>query len=401
MVFRGSDLSIPGRGVRGCSMPSSDTELAREAILHFKRLLHDATPPGAPADLAGDADFLACRQALLSLRSLLKSFAKGELHEKIDFRGVLAGNLKAMQANMLHLTWQVQQVASGDFTQRVDFMGELSNAFNSMVVQFDSALNELRRSREELAATAKALEAEIEKRESALTSLKESEAKLKYMADHDPLTGVYNRRSYFRLVELELQRCFLAGTPCCIALMDIDHFKDFNDRYGHPEGDKALRHVSGISQANLRAGDMIGRYGGEEFIFFLAEVGAEDGQAAAERIRDAIASSPVPIGEGTAAITASLGVVCVPAGFSGSYDRRLLRRAVKAAGTALYQAKGQGRNRVCFLPLESVPDSSGTTIVRKQKPENGNSGGQLSNNGSSRMELSDFDGRDADRSGQG
>lgn len=337
-------------------MTASDAGRMVESAVaaHVKHMLHDPKAPGLPPDLAAVEGMEDVHNYLLELRALLEDYARGEFSRPIKLRGVVAGRLKAFQANMNHLTWQIAQIANGDFTQRVEFLGEFSTSFNSMVSQLDTALTELRKKEEELTSLTKMLEFEVEQRGAALNRLRVSEAKFKYLAEHDPLTGVLNRRSFMQLAEMRLDKGRTEGQHCCVALLDIDFFKRFNDTYGHIEGDHAIRHVTELSRKLLRSDDCLGRYGGEEFIFIFSGADAGQGMAAAERVRKAVAETPVEVDGIPRHLTVSLGVVHIDP-VRPDLQRveigRLLQAATASADLALYEAKEAGRNQAKFHPL--------------------------------------------------
>lgn len=155
----------------------------------------------------------------------------------------------------------------------------------------------------------------------------------------DPLTGVKNRRSF----DEELSRCFAQrqrqGTHFSLILIDIDHFKKFNDVYGHLAGDLVLRSVAQTLASTFREMDLVCRYGGEEFAVICPGSRLLEAAAAAERIRQAVAAKSVVLKEGTVQVTVSLGAAEVG---SGEIADGLIQRA----DDALYSAKRAGRNRV-------------------------------------------------------
>lgn len=198
-----------------------------------------------------------------------------------------------------------------------------------------------------LTTLAVSLRNEVDIRTSAVAALQESESRFKYLAGHDPLTGAMNRRSFMERAAAEIKTAGLTGQPCALVMMDIDHFKQFNDTWGHLAGDAALRHVVEVIGSLLRKNDFLGRYGGEEFVFLFYGADRSTGFAIAERIREAIASSPLEIESGAAGITASFGVAMSDP--QSSQDDRCLDALIRGADIALYQAKKSGRNRViCF-----------------------------------------------------
>jgi len=128
--------------------------------------------------------------------------------------------------------------------------------------------------------------------------LDELNQKLRVIAIHDQLTGLYNR--HFMVEQIERQRELFArhDNVCCIVLFDIDHFKQINDRYGHAVGDDVLVAFSRRVEVLLRQGDVLGRYGGEEFLLLLPMIDLNAALHLAERIRCALADSPVPLNSG-------------------------------------------------------------------------------------------------------
>jgi diguanylate cyclase (GGDEF)-like protein len=169
------------------------------------------------------------------------------------------------------------------------------------------------------------------------------------LAHFDSLTGIANRRHLMVTCESLLELCRRNGNPVSVIMLDIDHFKNINDNYGHFSGDIAISHVSDILKGSVRKSDFLGRYGGEEFIIILPETSMEETVQVAEKIRQKVEASPIKINaETTLNITLSAGV-------SGSYDTTqgiLHQDILKWADDALYQAKRSGRNRVATAPLK-------------------------------------------------
>ena len=165
--------------------------------------------------------------------------------------------------------------------------------------------------------------------------------KLNRLSLLDSLTGAYNRSALDRLASRTLNRARQAGRNVCVAMVDADHFKAVNDQYGHPAGDKVLQHLVGVLTAQVRPGDLVVRYGGEEFMLLLDGLNLQTATQVAERLRETVQNSPVDI-DGTALnYRISIGLSCTDA---YGYD---LKKLVESADSALYRAKQQGRNRVC------------------------------------------------------
>ena len=162
------------------------------------------------------------------------------------------------------------------------------------------------------------------------------------LATHDALTELYNRRHFTELAEKELSRALRHERPLVLAILDLDHFKPINDRYGHIAGDAVLRQFSEILRAHVRADDIAARIGGEEFAVLLPETGPEEGLRFAERLRAAVADAAFSPGGESRRITVSIGLAATG---PERYTRSVLMREADAA---LYRAKDGGRNRVCL-----------------------------------------------------
>ena len=157
----------------------------------------------------------------------------------------------------------------------------------------------------------------------------------------DGLTGLYNRNTIVELAGLELDRAQRLGGPTSILLFDLDLFKSINDRFGHPAGDAALRHVAALVQRTVRSTDIAGRLGGEEFMLLLPGTTDDAARKLAEKLRLRFESNPLAWEGQSITVTASLGVAGTTPARRGSFDALYAE-----ADRALYQAKEQGRNRV-------------------------------------------------------
>ena len=164
---------------------------------------------------------------------------------------------------------------------------------------------------------------------------------LRAQSIRDPLTGLFNRRYMEASLERELTRAARHGSPVGVIMLDVDHFKQFNDAFGHAAGDVVLQELGGLLQANLRGEDIACRYGGEEFILILPGAGPEVAAQRAERIRGAVGTMhPAYHGQQLGRVSASFGVAAFPE--HGETLEALIRRA----DAALYLAKKRGRDRV-------------------------------------------------------
>lgn len=160
-------------------------------------------------------------------------------------------------------------------------------------------------------------------------------------AHTDHLTGLANRRRFERQLEREVTRTRRYGRPFCLLLIDIDHFKNVNDTYGHEAGDEAIRQLANVLQAGTRGIDTASRIGGEEFAVILTETDLARGSEVAERLRLAIKEMRIP---SAGSITASFGLAeCSASGLDG-------RGLFAAADAALYEAKRRGRDCIAHAP---------------------------------------------------
>jgi len=158
----------------------------------------------------------------------------------------------------------------------------------------------------------------------------------------DPLTGLRNRRSLFELGRIEFSRAKRMERPFCCMMLDLDHFKQINDNYGHPMGDKVLQEFAKRCKNSVREVDMIGRYGGEEFVILLPETDSETAMQVAERLRASVEGTPMKVSGQEVNVTVSIGV-------SRKDENTLeLETLIARADQAMYIAKHKGRNRVAI-----------------------------------------------------
>jgi diguanylate cyclase (GGDEF)-like protein len=186
----------------------------------------------------------------------------------------------------------------------------------------------------------------VEELQVAKARAEQAHQEVLYHATYDALTAVLNRRAVMAQLQTELERATDNRAWLSVAMLDIDHFKRINDTYGHLVGDEVLKGVVARLKESVRSGDIIGRYGGEEFIVILPGCQADQVRPMAERMRLAIANRPVLAGDLEIPVTVSLGAAfTAPAAAP-------LRSLLSKADQALYQAKNSGRNRVvtCASP---------------------------------------------------
>jgi len=245
---------------------------------------------------------------IISLRELTTALAKGDLKKTVPGKGYILANLKALQANLLHLTWQSKMVANGDFSQRVDFLGEFSDAFNEMALK-----------------------------------LQNSNMQLVKMATTDTLTQIPNRLALAQFLSAAFKKSVEQDTPFSIIIFDIDNFKRVNDTYGHDIGDKVLVKISEILNSQFRSNDIFSRYGGEEFMAALPGISQENCFKIAKRAISLVSKTKIPANaDEHISITVSAGV-------SSRISKDITyENIIKRSDNALYKAKTSGKNKVCI-----------------------------------------------------
>jgi diguanylate cyclase (GGDEF)-like protein len=172
---------------------------------------------------------------------------------------------------------------------------------------------------------------------------------LREQATHDGLTGLLNRSAIMEVLHNEMARSQRGSQPLSILMVDLDHFKQVNDEFGHLAGDAVLREASARMRAVVRRYDSVGRYGGEEFLVVLPGCDTVAAAAQAERLRLALSSTPFVFVSGTCALTGSIGYVCSREAPAGDADS-----LVRLADDALYDAKDRGRNRSASAETEMI-----------------------------------------------
>ena len=167
----------------------------------------------------------------------------------------------------------------------------------------------------------------------------ELEEKLRRQATYDALTGILNRGAIMDRLTIEMERAYRESESLCVAMVDFDHFKKVNDTYGHSAGDVVLREAAKRMSSALRPYDLIGRYGGEEFIAVFPRCDESSAYTIAERIRRSIAFGAINTEAGKVTITASIGV-------AQAWEPKNPEAVIREADKALFRAKELGRNRV-------------------------------------------------------
>ncbi|MCA9628309.1 MAG: GGDEF domain-containing protein [Myxococcales bacterium] len=170
-------------------------------------------------------------------------------------------------------------------------------------------------------------------------------------ASVDGLTGLYNRRWLDEVLPRQIKRSAMQSAPMCVVMIDVDHFKRFNDEHGHRAGDFVLFSVARVLRERFRPTDLVARYGGEEFCVVLPDTDLQGAQAAAERVRRAVAEASLEYEVPLPSVTISVGIA------QATRDD-VQARLVERADAALYGAKAAGRNRVALAPFVNEPEES-------------------------------------------
>jgi diguanylate cyclase (GGDEF)-like protein len=335
------------------SKPPTQLELLLEVLEHL--WAEGALPPnGLPCGPSEKARLERLLASIVEAQTLALTIASGDLSTDVRSRGILIGGLKALQERLSILARQVRLVADGDLSQRVEFMGEFAAAFNEMVRSVEDGRHHLRRREADLSSMNARLEDEILQRvqaqeklevanktlHSQLIEIQSLQAKLQEQAIRDSLTGLFNRRFLEETLERTLAAAARSRSDLTIILLDLDHFKDFNDQCGHEAGDTVLRVIGQLLRTNTRSSDVACRYGGEEFIIVLPGATLEAACQRAEYLRNAFEKAEILYEGKILQATLSAGVSAYPCHGSKGDD------LIRAADAALYGAKRTGRNKV-------------------------------------------------------
>jgi diguanylate cyclase (GGDEF)-like protein len=260
-----------------------------------------------------------------------------------------------LQSQLRRFSVAIQRLASGDWDARVayparDEFGYLARAFNQMAHQLQQAFEAQEQQREELLAQKAELEQmhrQLQQAHQELATLNaellEANRALAQAAVTDGLTGLKNHRAFQEALHSAAQMAERLQQPLSLVMFDIDHFKQFNDRFGHPAGDELLRQVAQVLRESARAYDVAARYGGEEFALLLPNTALEQAVQVAERLRQQIRAIENP----HAPVSASFGVATYRRGMPPA-------TLVYEADAALYRAKRNGRDQVCVYQPEAA-----------------------------------------------
>lgn len=344
---RGVVIAETGDGAHfGKDLASTDAFVKR--AIESSRALQDPEPPARPvrvsvpvqtgvrwATLIGTLDEKKHQKTLVERRARLLTSA-------VAVSGV------GLLVLLLLLSWEVltpmqgiarmaEKLAHGDLKARAPVRGA------SELQILATTLNDAAR---KLGSTQERLEEEVARRTDELRRANEqlslANLSLEKLALTDPLTGLFNRRYLEQALSFEITRQKRGKRPFSLVMVDVDHFKHFNDSHGHPMGDEVLRELAKILQASLRASDIVARVGGEEFVVVLLDAELPLARTAADKLRKAVERHPFPH-----ASEQPLGHVTVSVGVA-SWPRHgdTADAVLSAADRALYASKSAGRNRV-------------------------------------------------------
>ena len=300
---------------------SKESLSLQQGVSILSALLNDAeTGQDIVQTIPEEAEFLRrFAEQIWEIRELALSLSRGDIRYQSAARGITAGSLKALQANLRHLTWQTECIARGDFSQRVRFMGEFATAFNEMSSRLCRTLNEL-------------------------TVLSDQYRMLSYQ---DTRTGLPNRRAFFDAALREIRRSVRTQREACFISVDIDFFSLVNERYGHDFGNTILQQFANRLTSSLREEDVCSRFTADQFTIMLYETNAQHGGGVAERLCEVVRSQPF-VGDPLLSLTASFGVSAfipsrecqeVPA-------EEILDTVLRQAEQAMARARELGRNQV-------------------------------------------------------
>ncbi|AZY50368.1 biofilm regulation diguanylate cyclase SiaD [Bordetella avium] len=216
---------------------------------------------------------------------------------------------------------------------RIERVTQISDAYQTMALQREQGLYErFDRQLRRLARIARI----SDHYQSMMRDLNRT---LEETSRRDPLTGLLNRRALMDIIRMEVRRSDANKRPFVLAMLDVDHFKAVNDRYGHEAGDRVLVELAALLQRSMRAGDLCGRWGGEEFLLVLPDTDLETGQGVMDRVVGAVRGLAIDVAGETLRLTASVGMADHQMGAT-------LSDALNRADQALYLAKHEGRDRV-------------------------------------------------------
>jgi diguanylate cyclase (GGDEF)-like protein len=264
--------------------------------------------------------------------------------ELVDAVGGASSGVAELNFRITPLWWQRRELRLGLFLLAVAVLFLVWRQRVRLLVRQKQQL--------EVAVQKRTRDLELEKAE-----LLRTREQLRHFAEHDDLTGLWNHRIIIERLNTEVERARRESAPLSVILADLDHFKEVNDTYGHPSGDLVLQRIGAILHNSVRSYDWVGRYGGEEFLLILPNTSLNHALNRAQQLRKAVEAVRIPDARASLRITISLGVA---AGMPASYED-----LIRAADTALYRAKANGRN--CVMPADPESTTAQKTLAPSEK----------------------------------
>lgn len=324
-------------------------KVGMEVLSHWGIPASIYEPVGCHHDGNGEAAGVEASAGILSLSDKLSSLYHGtrstekmqEINAVLNTRfGVEPSRIKDLVDRVAEHSVQIMSFFDID-------PGNMQ-PFSLMLQEANEELGKVNSSYEQLVLELKQAKETAEK---LASDLQEANEKLSEMAFRDGLTGLYNHRFFQEQMEKEVSRAIRYDRALALIMFDIDHFKKFNDQYGHPVGDRVLKQTAATVLKTVRKSDLVARYGGEEFSVILPETAMKGVVIIAERVRQRVAKMQLDVNGQQVAVTISLGVTIWEPG-SPITDKALI---INAADKAMYKSKEKGRNATSFVGLSSAP----------------------------------------------
>jgi len=301
---------------------------------------HHHNYKNAPEEYRQAARILYLSNALSSIYSDIESYEKikhfsGIIKNDLDISDSVLESLVDRGGGRVIEICSKFEMPSGDIKPLATLLQEANEGLSALNLSYEKLLEEYKKEKMQAEMLTLELKATNDK-------LNKANQKLREAADHDFLTGLYNRRFLVDFIEKELHRVERYGENLSIMIFDIDYFKVVNDTYGHQNGDLVLKAVCVRATEIKRTTDLLARYGGEEFVMVMPRTNLDGATAIAERLRKAIEGMDSPIDGHMLKMTISIGVSTC-----GPYSKNMtFSRLFELADQALYNAKESGRNRV-------------------------------------------------------
>lgn len=331
----------------GAPLPYTQGGELRTALHLLHQCLFSGECDAVPENLQGNAELNELLAYILEVQEHIYLLARGQVSTPVSIEGYTGDILKRLQANLRQVIWQARRLTAGDFPEGMGDMGEVSEAFEVMGKTLRAALARQEQQKRDLTELSENLQREIDARIAMEENLRLEQTRLQKLASTDPLTGITNRRYFFQLALREIERIRRTRAPACLAMLDLDHFKELNDSLGHGTGDRTLRFIAQLITGCIRPYDLASRYGGDEFVFLFPETTPDVAHAILNRLREAVEKAHINAGRGNPFITVSIGLTELNGAETPA--SAALDHAIARADNALYKAKAKSRNTICLL----------------------------------------------------